>query len=207
MGDIMYEYKSVNKYLQKNGKRKKERRGFKGFLYSVFIKLLICVLIVLAVLIIVKIDKKSSGKINSFLYENNINFSRINKWYNEHFGDVLPNSSKAISNATPVFSESLDYSGANIYKDGVSLAVASSYLVPILGDGIVVFSGTKDGYGNTVIVQQSDGIDVWYGNIANCNVKLYDYVSKGEFLGEVNNKLYLVFQKDGKYLDYKNYIS
>ena len=37
--------------------------------------------------------------------------------------------------------------------------------------------------------------------------KLAEMEEKGKLLGEVsNNKLYLVFQKDGKYLDYKKHI-
>ena len=39
------------------------------------------------------------------------------------------------------------------------------------------------------------------------NLKLYDYIEKGELLGEAKDgKVYLVFSKEGKYLDYKNYI-
>ena len=39
------------------------------------------------------------------------------------------------------------------------------------------------------------------------NVKLYDYVNKGDFLGEViDNNLYIVFQKDKEYLEFENYI-
>ena len=38
-------------------------------------------------------------------------------------------------------------------------------------------------------------------------MKLYDYVEKGKLLGETkDNNLYLVYQKDGQYLDYKEYI-
>ena len=71
-----------------------------------------------------------------------------------------------------------------------------------------MFIGKKEGYGNTLIVQQANGIDCWYGNIKNLSVKLYDYVEKGSALGEVeNNLLYLVFKKDGAVLDYKNYIN
>ena len=41
----------------------------------------------------------------------------------------------------------------------------------------------------------------------NSDIKIYDYVQKGTLLGEVvDNKLYLVFQKEGKYLNYKDYI-
>ena len=55
-------------------------------------------------------------------------------------------------------------------------------------------------------VKQSDGIDVWYSNIGNIGVQLYDYVSKGTLVGECNDSLYLVFKKDGNVLDYKEYI-
>ena len=52
-----------------------------------------------------------------------------------------------------------------------------------------------------------NGIDAWYGNIDTTSIKLYDYVEKGSLLGEAKNKkLYLVFQKDGKFLNYQDYI-
>ena len=68
------------------------------------------------------------------------------------------------------------------------------------------YIGEKEEYGNTVIIQQIDGIDVWYGNISNTSIKLYDYVEKGNLLGECSNELYLVFKKDGNRLDYENRI-
>ena len=52
-----------------------------------------------------------------------------------------------------------------------------------------------------------NGINTEYSNINASNYKLYDYVEKGKLLGEVDgNKLYLSFEKEGKYLDYKKYI-
>ena len=51
-----------------------------------------------------------------------------------------------------------------------------------------------------------NGVEVWYGNIDNENVKMYDYISKGSLIGETNENLYLVFMKDGKILDYEDYI-
>ena len=80
-------------------------------------------------------------------------------------------------------------------------------MVPSIESGIVVFMGEKEGYGNTIIIEQVNGVDVYYSNINPSNIKLYDYIEKGKLLGEVkDNKLYMVFQKDGKYLDYKKYI-
>lgn len=53
-----------------------------------------------------------------------------------------------------------------------------------------------------------NGVDVWYGNIKQANVKLYDYVEKGALIGQVSDKtLYLVFQKEGKFIDYQSYLS
>ena len=69
---------------------------------------------------------------------------------------------------------------------------------------VVIFSGEKEGIGKTVIIQQSDGIDVWYGNLSNTTMKLYDYVEDNSIIGEAkNNELYMIFQKDGVEIDYK----
>ena len=36
---------------------------------------------------------------------------------------------------------------------------------------------------------------------------MYDYLEKGSYIGEANgDTIYLLFQKDGKFLDYKEYI-
>jgi len=197
------EYKSVQKYLAKNKSSQKKK---KGFIYKSFVRLFICILIVLVCLIFVKQDEDMSKKIYNFLYENNINLASINKWYESHFGDVVPFSNLVKDNTKLVFNENLVYEDASIYKNGVMLSVEDNYLVPVIQSGIVVFVGNKDDYGKTVIIEQVDGVSVWYGNIENINVNLYDYVSKGEFLGEANKSFYMVFQKDGKYLDYKEYL-
>ena len=109
-------------------------------------------------------------------------------------------------NIKPVFNEKLTYDSKEKYKDGLKLVVSDNYLVPNLEEGLVIFTGTKDGYGKVVIVSQVDGIDVWYGNIDNINVKLYDYIDKNSLIGNCNNELYLVFKKDGKILNYEDKI-
>ena len=48
---------------------------------------------------------------------------------------------------------------------------------------------------------------MWYANLKNANVSLYDYVKQDQILGTVSGAdLYMVFSKDGKYLDYKKYL-
>ena len=75
-----------------------------------------------------------------------------------------------------------------------------------MGSGLVVFIGEKEGYGKSVVVQQSNGIDVTYGGVEEVNIKVYDYVSEGVSLGTAHKELYLVFEKDGESVDYKEYI-
>ncbi|MDD6879372.1 MAG: M23 family metallopeptidase [bacterium] len=191
-----------SKFLNnKNGKRKK------NFFSKLLSKILVCIIIVLIALIVFKAKPEFKDYIKDKVFTNNISFAKINKWYKEKFGGILPVDEIISNNEVSVFSEELKYENDSLYKDGCSLEVEDNYLVPVLQSGIVVFIGQKDNYDKTVIIQQVNGIDVWYGNIDSEKIKLYDYVEKGTLLGNVkNNKLYLVFQKDGKYLDYKEYI-
>lgn len=195
------EYKSVAKYLNKNNKnsRKNPMHGF-------FTKILICMVIVLSLLVFLKYDKNNKQVIYKYLYENNISFAGINAWYKKHFGDITPFQDLVKDNTKLVFNDNLVYNDASIYKNGVKLNVEKNYLIPIIESGIVVFIGNKDDYGKTVIIEQIDGVSVWYGNVDNINVSLYDYVSKGEFLAEANDSFYMVFQKDGKYIKYEDYL-
>jgi len=166
---------------------------------------LILVLITICVCILLSLDLSFKNVVYRVVYNNNFSFAQINNWYQEKFGSPLP-FNKYFESTLPVFDEKLKYSGYNKYKDGVSLNVGVDYLIPALDDGIVIFVGEKEGYGKTVIVQQESGIDVWYSNIKEINVKVYDYIKKGELIGSVDNNLYLVFIKNGEVIDYKKYI-
>lgn len=194
-------YKSVSKYLNRNKKNNK-----RSFVSSFFSKLLVCILIFLVLLVFLKYDKNNKQIVYKYLYENNITFAGINSWYKKHFGDITPFQNLVKDNTKLVFNDNLVYKDASIYKNGVKLNVGDNYLIPIIESGIVVFVGNKDDYGKTVIIEQTDGVVVWYGNVDNINVSLYDYVSKGEFLGEANGSFYMVFQKNGKYIKYEDYL-
>lgn len=200
----MEEYKSLSKFYSKKNNNS-NKKNYK-FLYKVITKILICLIIFVTLLIVVKVRPELKDKIYDFVYEDQFSFSYVNNLYKKYFGDILP-FENIVPNDEKVFSEKLEYDEASLYKDGVALEVNKNYLVPIMESGIVVFIGEKENYGNTVIIQQIDGMDVWYGNVNISDIKIYDYVQKGTLLGEVvDNKLYLVFQKEGKYLNYKDYI-
>ena len=198
------EFKSLKKY---SGKNKIDNTITNCFFVKRFIsKILISFILFILFMIF---DKKISGFKNIFyenVYGDTFLFASFNSWYSENFGSIFP-LTDFFDSSKLVFDEELSYDSVNLFKDGVALSVSSNYLVPVLGNGIVIYLGEKKDYGNTMIIQQENGINVWYSNIDFSNVSMYDYVNKGDFLGEVkDNILYLVFEKDGVFLNYKEYI-
>ncbi len=168
-------------------------------------KLLVTVILTLSLLIAFKLNNDFKQQFNKYVYNTTLPFAKVKEFYQSYFGDDTLD--KKIGSTTDVFSEKLTYSKKNLYKDGVALTVTEHYMVPSYNSGVVVFIGEKEHYQNTVIVQQMDGVDVWYGNMDTMNIKLYDYVEKGALIGEVKDKkLYMAFQKEGKFVDYKDYL-
>ena len=170
-----------------------------------FTKLLITIIITLIILIIMKSSSSFKYEFYKRVYGTNISFTNIKKLYNKYIGDA--DILDSVIKTEKVFNEKLSYNSSEKYLDGVKLDIDSNYLVPVKESGIVVFIGEKEGYNNTVIIQRIDGIDEWYGNIENVNVKLYDYVKKGTLLGEASDSLYLVYKKDGNILEFEEYLN
>ena len=202
----MDEYRLANKYLNKQNKNS----GSKKYFISLINRSLISFLLLIISMCFIKSNDKNKLFIKENIYNKNINFAKINKIYESYFGKIYPIEElekKTSVTIEPVFSEKLAYSNKEDYKEGVKLTVEDNYLVPILESGIVVYIGEKDNYGYTIIVEQVKGVDIWYVGLKKTDLKLYDYVEKGKLLGEIdNNELYLFYQKDGKFISYKEYI-
>lgn len=197
----------LNKYAKIINKNRKEdsSSNIKKYLSNLLIRTLVVAIILSTLAIIYKSNSNLKENISNYFFEENISFTKINKIYDQYLGGLLP-IKKEKNSTTEVFSEKLNYNNASIYYDGVKLSVSEVYLVPSLAEGMVVFIGDKENYGKTIIIESLDGVDYWYGNINNTSLKLYDYIEKGNLVGEVQNNLYMVFSKNGKYLDYEEYI-
>lgn len=190
----------------KAGKKVVKKLKLKNSVKIFISKCLIVIILLLSTLILIKNNASLKNNIIKYVYEDNLEFTKLKPIYEKYFGKIL-SVDKIAPSEEKVFNEKISYEKANVYKDGVALNVDKGYMVPTLEAGIVVFIGEKEGYGNTVIIEQVDGVDVWYSNISTSNIKMYDYIEKGKLLGEVNGeKLYMVFQKEGKYLNYKEYL-
>ena len=184
-----------------------ENKKNNNVLYNFFIKFLIVILFTVSTLIVLKKYPSLKEKFYINIYENNISFASINHMYQNIFGSPIPFGDYFESKIKPVFNEKLSYYKSEDYQDGVKLIVDNNYLVPSLESGMVIFIGDKDNYPNTVIIEQVNGVDVWYSNIENINVNLYDYIDKGTLVGStIDDKLYLVYKKNGEIIDYHDYI-
>lgn len=176
------------------------------YLRNLILRSLTVITIFLLLAIISKSNQTYKNIIITNLYEKNLSFAKIKNIYNKYLGGIVP-LEKVTQEIIPVFNEQLEYTDDSIYYDGVKLEVLDKYLVPILEEGMVVYIGEKENYGNVVIIEGSNGIDIWYGNMASTTVELYDYVEKNKYLGQTkDNYLYLIYSKDGQFLNYKEFL-
>ena len=167
-------------------------------------RMLIIILITIVLLILMKKNISFKKDFYKYVYDTNISFSKISNLYNKYFKDFTNNLNN--KNIKKVSNEKINYIKKEKYEEGVRLTVSSNYSIQVQESGIIVYKGLKEPYGNVIIIQQINGIDLLYGNIDTTNYKIYDYVNKGDILGSCNNELYLLFKKNGKVIDYEKYI-
>ena len=162
--------------------------------------ILLTIIITLILLISFKTNNDFKRLFNKYVYNTSLPFTDFKELYDKYF------LGKDENEVVQTFVEKITYYDKSLYEDGVKLTVSDNYLVPAIDSGIVVFIGDKDKYGKTIIVQQVNGVDVFYGNVNN-NVNMYDYVEKGSLIGEaIDTNIYLAFQKEGKFVSYKDYL-
>lgn len=168
----------------KNNKNPKEHKIIKVILNKLFTIIIFTMIIV--------IISNLSPKFREFVYNNVLNnsldFSFVNK--------ILEKTSNVFKEeqTKQVFNEIKEYEP---YKDGIKYKIKEKENIYLKDSGIVTYIGEKEGYNNTVIIQQSNGYYAWYGNIKE-NVKLYDYVESGTQIGTASNEYYYVLLKDDK---------
>ena len=168
-------------------------------------RILISVIVLISTLIYIKIDNRNKLYVKDYVFTDNIEFTKINNWYQNNIGKIIPQTK---TTSEMVFStDDIKKNNYEKYLDGVKIDDNKGNPVSTLYGGIVVFIGEKEGYNNTLIIQGNDGIDYWYGNITNINVNLYDYLEKDTIIGEAKDDyIYLVLESNGKYLDYDEYL-
>lgn len=192
-------------YLNNAKKRRNNNISFKKVNFNfkpIITKFLLATIFFLVSIIYTNMSDSNLLLYKEYVLTESMPFTKIKGWYEDLFGEVLPKD----DNNKMVMNGHLVYKSIDKYMDGEVLTLSNNTLINNLTNGIVVFIGEKDNYGNTIIIQGADGADVWYGNITNVSVKLYDYVEKDKLIGETkDDKLYLVIKKDNEYIKYEDY--
>lgn len=198
----------MDEYLKLHKSKKKgfikESSNKKRIINKYLTRFMLAIIFFLASIIFTNISDTNLLLYKEYVLTESLPFTKIKNWYEELFGSVLPKS----ENTQTVMSGKLVYKEIKDYLDGESLTVNAKSLVNALASGVVVYSGEKEGYGNTVIIQGIDGADIWYGNLENISVSLYDYIESDTILGNTTDEyLYLVIKKDNKFIKYEDYQS
>lgn len=175
----------LNEYL---GKEESIKIG------NYFTKILLSIVIVLLSLIFIKMNDSNREFFEKYIFSNTFDFSKFNHAYNslKKGDDVM------------VFKEANFNKYVN-YLDGIKMTLDDN-IVKSITSGIVVYIGNMDDYNKTVIIQGSDGYDIWYGNLENVNVQIYDYIDSKEIIGNTDN-LFMKVLKDGKVVKPSDYFT
>lgn len=158
----------------------------RSFLQVLISKLFTIIIFTMLVIIV----SNHSVRFRNFIINDVLNKTMDFSWFNSRVNKVT-NVFKN-KETIPVIKE---VNTCSKYKDGIKCLNNGNVILK--SSGIVTFIGEKEGYNNTVIIQQSDGLYAWYGNI-NESVKLYDYLESGSVIGSSENEYYYVLLKDDK---------
>ena len=191
------------KCLEKIGYKKDNHKS--GKLIRFFNKVLMAILLGLVSLIVMEYSPKFKTFMHEEVLGKNLSFAFLGDIYHKYFGEILPEKQ---DETVPVFNEKIKYLAKEKVDDGYKLTVDNNYLVPTITSGIVVFIGEKENVGKVITIEGEDNSTITYGNIETTNLKLYDYINKGKFLGEVKgDSLYLYILKNGEMQDIETYLS
>ena len=193
------------RYVDSSNQEKKEILP-KNLKYAkgLITRTLLAVIFVLGSIIFTNINEDNKKMYQSIVLEDSLEFTKINELYQSLFGKVDITHDNE-DDATMV-SGNITYTNVEPFKNGVKLTVGMNEIVNVITSGIVVFIGEKDDLGNTIIIQGNDGVDIWYSNITDSDIKVYDYVEAGSILGTSNSDdIYLTISKDGEFISYEEY--
>ena len=102
--------------------------------------------------------------------------------------------------AVPVSGRPPDWSGYPLQYSGILWTEEDGGLQSLGSQRVRHDGATDTPYLINILLNQE--------NMDGVNVSLYDYVESGKLLGTtLDNKLYLVYEKDNEYLDYSEYIN
>ncbi len=188
-----------------------------------FFKVLASIVLFLVVAVIFKHPAQQLDSARNYVtttMNQDLQFASISSWYESTFGKpiaFLPqkeeptemvNESYALP-ASAKITQTFETNG-----EGIIVETGKGSKVEAIKDGIVIFAGTKEDIGKTIIIQHENNSESWYGQLESFDVALYDPVKKGKQIGSVTGSedgskgtFYLAVKENGKFVDPKKVIS
>lgn len=186
-----------------NNKQKKQVKEPSKYIAGLFTRTLLSVILVLLCAIFTNLSDANLLTFKNYFFNETLAFTKINNLYAKYFGNIIP---EKVNNSIPVSINDKNYSTIEKEEDSFLVSLNSN-TYNFLESGVVVFLGEKEGLGRTMIIQGIDGVDIWYSNLSNYNVTMYDYVEKNNLVGEFKDqKAVLTFMENGEYISYEKYI-
>ncbi len=174
-----------------------------GKAHKYMTRVLICIIILLLSLIGTSINSKVKNFYKEYIFNDSFQFMKFNNF----FSKIAGTTEEKEENSVPVMKSFLEYESKEKFLNGEKYYGVKDNFVTTLSGGIVTFVGDKDDYGRTVIIQGSNGFDIWYFLLDETDVKIYDYVKASEIIGNIDKEFGLVITKDNKYYTYEEYVN
>ncbi len=160
-------------------------------------KVLWIIILILIGMILTKQNPELKKKIEEVIYKKSLPMMKLKNTYNKYFAWGNKEDAKRVSTESTIQREKEEKT-----EDGVKLTVKKQQLIPSLESGIIIMIDNQ-----TIIIEQIDGVTATYQNLENSKYKLYDYIEKGDYLGEASKEEIMIsFSKEGSYYDYKKYL-
>lgn len=149
-----------------------------------------------------------------------LQFASISNWYESTFGKpiaFLPQKEEPTEIVNEPYALPASAKITQTFEtngEGIIVETGGVSKVEAIKDGKVIFAGTKEGIGKTIIIQHENNSESWYGQLESFDVALYDSVKKGDQIGEVmrsedgsKGTFYLAVKENGTFVNPKKVIS
>lgn len=166
---------------------------------------LISIVLIMSLLLMNKFNSNFLSNFKNKIFNRSFNFVKINSLSKKFLGKEFIYSQKK-SSSIGVMNEDLISGESHKYYDGEKYIVSSNLPIGTVESGVVIFVGDKQHFKNTVIIQGTDNYNIWYGNLKDVSVNLYEYVEKNSLIGLADgNEVYMLIEKDNNYYSYEDY--